>query len=174
MLLNSQGEWNVCCMPRLVLEDKEPEEEWSSERLKRKNISKGQGSSSSGSGGDGVMNGNDESKSKKSKLTVPLHATTPALKRTVEMDVTHGMSIAEAGSGLIVYDNDGTGQMTKAKDVLDVVRERKGKESDGNVCEVSAPMMKVRRTYVKCNMEYWSIRKRVLNLTKQVKVQKDV
>ena len=40
MLLNSQGEWNVCSIPRLVLEDKEPEEEWLSVRSKRKNISK--------------------------------------------------------------------------------------------------------------------------------------
>ena len=54
MLLNSRGEWNVCSIPRLILEDKEPEEEWSSERLKRKNISKEPKTSSSDSGGDGT------------------------------------------------------------------------------------------------------------------------
>ena len=34
MLLNNRGEWNACSIPRLVLEDKEPVQEWLSNSVK--------------------------------------------------------------------------------------------------------------------------------------------
>ena len=89
--------------------------------------------------------------------------------------MTHIMSIAEAGLRLIVHDNDGMEKITEAKEVLEVGGERKGKCSDRIVCEVSAPILKARRTYVKHNMEYWNSKQGVLNITgKQVRVQMDV
>ena len=116
MLLNSRGEWNICSIPRLILEDKEPEEEWSSVRSKRKNISRDQGHSSSDSGGDGVMNGTEESKTKRCKVTVPLHATTPALKRTAEMAVSEER-VNETGSGSCTQNGEGNDSITTVKEL---------------------------------------------------------
>ena len=83
-----------------MLQDKEPEEEWSSTRSKHKNICKDQEPSSMGSGGDGEDGGKSGngsvgvesvswkgSKAKKSRLTVSLHQTTPQMKRTGENDI---------------------------------------------------------------------------------------
>ena len=87
MLLNSRGEWNICKILRLILDDEEPIEDWLSVRSKCKNICKGQEPSSIGSGGedgDGGESGGNKSvgvesvswkgsKAKKSRLIVPLH-----------------------------------------------------------------------------------------------------
>ena len=104
MLLNSRGEWNICKIPRLILEDDALIEDWLSQRSNRKNISNDQepssGSSSSGGegsreyGGENDVNsmGMDvsickESKVKKSRQTVPIHPITSGLKRAVELDI---------------------------------------------------------------------------------------
>ena len=59
------------------------------------------------------MGSNKESRDKKSKLTIPLHVTTPALKRTAEMENTHQMSLTEIGHGLIVQDDEGIRNVDK-------------------------------------------------------------
>ena len=52
MLLNSRGEWNICKIPRLILDDEEPIEDWLSVRSKHKNICEGQEPSSICPGGE--------------------------------------------------------------------------------------------------------------------------
>ena len=64
------------------------------------------------------MSGSKESKTKKSKLTVPLHPTTPVRKRTVEIDI-QGEEFAEAGASLIVHDDKGTESIMNVKEVLE-------------------------------------------------------
>jgi len=177
MLLNSRGEWNMGNIPRLILEDKEPEEEWSSVRSKRKNISRDQGHSSSGSGGDGVTNGTEESKTKKCKVTVPLHATTPALKRTAEMAVSEER-VNETGTGSCTQNGEGNDLITTVKELevygsngegkgdgkRSIVEGGKGEE---RVCpESSKP--KAKRKYMKRNMEYWNLKEKVSVSTGQV------
>ena len=119
MLLNSRGEWNVCSILRLVLEDKEPEEEWLSVRSKRKNISKDQGSSSSGSGGDSVESGTDECKTKKSKLAVPQSAVTSAQKRTAEIAISEE-GVTEKGTECDIQIGNGMDMITVVEEVSEV------------------------------------------------------
>jgi len=111
MLLNSRGEWNICKIPRLILDDEEPQEDWVSKRSKRKSISSDQGPSSitSGSssgetgGGEGSMEYSvvselsstdvdvsncNGSKTKKSRLAEPTLSITSGLSTAVEKDIT--------------------------------------------------------------------------------------
>ena len=83
LMLNSKGEWNVCSIPGLVLEDKEPDEEELSVKSKRKAKLQRLGSFSSGSRGKALTQRGDECKAeKKIKLTVPCIALTFSSKRT--------------------------------------------------------------------------------------------
>ena len=169
MLLNSRGEWNVCSIPRLILEDKEPEEEWSSERSKRKNSSKEPKTSSSGSGGDGSGCIDNESKSKKSKVTVPRKAITPAKKRKAELDIIVE-EIPTFSAGLTCKQIVSV-PVVRIGEVLEVVIEKeKGKLLLGTT-EVVADgcMPKVKRRYVKKNLEYWN-KRRLASLDRKGKV----
>ena len=126
MLLNSHGEWNICKIPRLILEDDEPMEDWVSQRSKRKNISSDQDPSSGslssggdrGKGGDGskeydgeselssmsmdVSNCN-ESKTKKSRQAELTHPTTSGLSTAAELDITRS-DFKEYGAEYITED----------------------------------------------------------------------
>ena len=112
MLLNSRGEWNIYKIPRLILDDEEPQEDWVSKRSKRKSISSDQGPSSitSGSssgetgGGEGSMEYSvmselsveldvdvsncNGSKTKKSRLAEPTLPITSGLSTAAEKDIT--------------------------------------------------------------------------------------
>ena len=125
MLLNSHGEWNICKIPRLILDDDEPMEDWVSQRSKRKNISSDQdpssGSSSSGGdrgeggdgskeyGGESELNSNsmdmsncNESKTKRSRQAEPT-PTTSGLSMAAELDITRN-DFKEYGAKCITED----------------------------------------------------------------------
>ena len=120
MLLNSHGEWNICKIPRLVLDDDEPMEDWVSTRSKQKNISVDPGPSSGSSsstssdsnkneGGDGskeygVVCESDsvdmdvstcnESKSKRSRQAEPTLPITSGLRLNTPPPITSGLRLS--------------------------------------------------------------------------------
>ena len=115
------------------------------------------------------MSGTEESKTKRIKITVPLHATTSALKRTAEMAETEERVDNGEGTECNIQNDEGTGSVTFAKELDGEYGEGEGKGEwskveKGKVClSIAKPMAK--RRYTKRNMEYWSLKEKV-KLTK--------
>ena len=116
---------------------------------------------------------------KRSKLTVPLHVITPALKRTAEMAISEG-GVIEEGIECNIQIGDGKGLITIAEGVSGVCHEGggKGKLSAVGGEEVylaKVTKTKVKRRYIKQNMEYWSNTGKVVILSEpESKIQKEV
>ena len=124
--------------------------------------------SSSDSGGDGTECVDKGSKSKKSRITIPSRAITSAKKRMAELDIIVEETPTFSNGDVLIGDFSigvdceqiVTNLVVETRDVSEGVTEiekGKGKLGTTDVSDGYGP--KVKRRYVKKNMEYWNNRK---------------